>query len=166
MAVIHSTCVGQGLSLWGSACGRRGGRYGLVCHFCRRGRGHLDRVVRPRRLPMRRHFHKHARAAMTHTPPTDTVTTTDRTLPHSRRTRRNARSKRYVLLVMFYCRSGAERCLEEVQIAPRCNLLCAAKIAIRHGVMLSGHSTISLPHPALKPYEQRVHIMNEVIVSL
>ncbi len=65
--------------------------HALVCHFCRRGRGHLDRVVRPRRLPMRRHFHKHARAAMTHTPPTDTVTTTDRTLPHSRRTRRNAR---------------------------------------------------------------------------
>jgi hypothetical protein len=67
---------------------------------------------------------------------------------------------------VFFCRGGTERCLEEVQIAPRCTLLRAAKIAVRHGVMLSGHSTISLPRPALKPYKQRVHTMNEVIVSL
>jgi hypothetical protein len=32
--------------------------------------------------------------------------------------------------------------------------------------MSSGHSTISLPRPVLKPYEQRVHTMNEVIVLL
>ncbi len=57
-------------------------------------------------------------------------------------------------------------CSEEVQIAPQCNLLCTAKIAVRHGVMPSGHSTISLPCPALKPYKQRVHTMNEVIVLL
>jgi hypothetical protein len=51
--------------------------------------------------------------------------------------------------------------------SPRCNLLLrATKIAVRHGVMSSGHSTISLPCPVLKPYKQRVHTMNEVIVSL
>jgi hypothetical protein len=35
--------------------------------------------------------------------------------------------------------------------SPPMQLLCAAKIAVGHGVMLSGHSTISLPCPALKP---------------
>jgi hypothetical protein len=40
------------------------------------------------------------------------------------------------------------------------------QIAVRHGVTLSGHSTISLPHPVLRPYKQRIHIMNEVIVLL
>jgi hypothetical protein len=67
---------------------------------------------------------------------------------------------------MLFCRGGAKRCLEEVKIAPQCNLLCASKIAVRHGVMSSGHSTISLPCPALNPYEQRVHTMNEVTVLL
>jgi hypothetical protein len=30
--------------------------------------------------------------------------------------------------------------------------------------MLSGHSTISQPHPALKSYEQKVHTMNELMI--
>ena len=30
---------------------------------------------------------------------------------------------------------------------------------------LSGHSTISRPHPVLKRYEQRVHTMDQLIVS-
>ncbi len=53
-------------------------------------------------------------------------------------------------------------------IAPRCNLLCVDKIAFKHGVMSSGHSTVSQPHPALKRYEQRVHIhtMNESMVMV
>ena len=78
----------------------------------------------------------------------------------------DTRPKRYVR-AMFYCRGGTKRCLEEVQIAPRCNHLRVKKIALRHGVMLSGHSTstISRPHPALKQYEERVHTMNELIVS-
>ena len=51
---------------------------------------------------------------------------------------------------MFYCRGGAKRCLEGVQIAPRCNLLGVDKIAFGHGVKSSGYSTISRPHPVLK----------------
>ena len=31
--------------------------------------------------------------------------------------------------------------------------------------MSSGHSTISRPHPVLKRYEQRVHTMDQLIVS-
>jgi len=34
-----------------------------------------------------------------------------------------------------------------------------------HGVMLSGHYTISRPDPALKRYEQRVHTMDQLMVS-
>ena len=60
---------------------------------------------------------------------------------------RDARPKQCIQ-DMFYCRSGAKRCLEEVQIAPKCDLLCINKIAIQRGVPLSGHSTISLPCPA------------------
>ena len=48
--------------------------------------------------------------------------------------------------------------------SPQCNLLCATKIAVGHGGMLSGHITISRPHPALKPQEQMVHTINELIV--
>jgi len=83
-----------------------------------------------------------------------------------RRTRHNARSKRYVW-AMFYCRGGAERCLEEVQIAPRCNLLRVDKITFGHGVMSSGHSTTTIirPHPALKRYERMVHTMDQLMVS-
>ena len=66
---------------------------------------------------------------------------------------------------MFYCRGGAERCLEEVQIAPRCNLLRINKIAFQHGVMSEGHSTISRPHQALIRYELLVHNVNELMVS-
>ncbi len=53
-------------------------------------------------------------------------------------------------------------------IAPRCNLLRVDKIAFKHGVMSSGQSTISQPHPALKRYKQRVHIhtMNESMVMV
>ena len=87
-----------------------------------------------------------------------------RPILHLRRTRCNARPKRYVR-AMFYCRGGAKRCLEVVQIAPRCNLLCVDKITFGHGVMSSGHSTISRPHPALKRYEQRVHTMDQLMVS-
>jgi len=75
---------------------------------------------------------------------------------HLRRTRGNARQKQYVL-AMFYCRGGANKCLEEVQLTPRCNLLRVEKIAFEHGAMSSGHSTISRPHPAPKQYKRRVH---------
>jgi hypothetical protein len=80
-----------------------------------------------------------------------------------RHTRHDARPNWYVQ-VMFYCRGGAERCLEEVQLAPRYNLLLVNKITFGHGAMSSGHSTISRPHPALKRYKQRVHTMNELMV--
>ena len=83
---------------------------------------------------------------------------------HLRRTHHDARPKWYIR-AMFYCRGGAKRCVEEVQIAPQCNLVCVNKKAFGHGVMSSGHSTISWPHPALKWYGQRVHTMNELIVS-
>ena len=45
---------------------------------------------------------------------------------HLRQTRRDARPKWYVR-AMFYCRSGAERCLEEVQIAPHATFFASAK---------------------------------------
>jgi len=49
--------------------------------------------------------------------------------------------------------------------SPPCNLLRVDKITFGHGVMSSGHSTISRPHPALKRYEQMVHTMNQLMVS-
>jgi len=49
--------------------------------------------------------------------------------------------------------------------SPPCNLICVGKITFGHGVMSSGHSTISRPHPALKQYEQRVHTMDQLMVS-
>jgi hypothetical protein len=49
--------------------------------------------------------------------------------------------------------------------SPPWNLLCIDKITFGHGVMSSGHSTISRPHPALKRYEQRVHTMDQLMVS-
>ena len=45
---------------------------------------------------------------------------------HLRRTRRDTRPKRYVW-AMFYCRGGAERCLEEVQIAPHATFFASTK---------------------------------------
>ena len=48
--------------------------------------------------------------------------------------------------------------------SPPCNLLCINKITFGHGVMLSGHSTIIRPHPALKRYEQSVHTMDQLMV--
>ncbi len=48
---------------------------------------------------------------------------------------------------------------------PACNLLRVYKITFGHGVMSSGHSTISRPHPALKRYKQRVHTMDQLMVS-
>ena len=86
-----------------------------------------------------------------------------RPILHLRRTRRNARPKRYVR-AMFYCRGGAERCLEEVQIAPHATFFASTK-SPSNCVMSSGHSTISRPHPALKRYKQRVHTMDHLIVS-
>ena len=47
--------------------------------------------------------------------------------------------------------------------SPPCNLLCVDKITFGHGVMSSGHSTI--PHLTLKRYEQRVHTMDQLMVS-
>ena len=49
--------------------------------------------------------------------------------------------------------------------SPPCNLLCVDKITFGHGVMSSGHSTISRPDPALKRYEQRVHTMDQLMIS-
>jgi hypothetical protein len=49
--------------------------------------------------------------------------------------------------------------------SPPCNLLRVDKITFGHGAMSSGHSTISLPRPALKRYEQRVHTMDQLMVS-
>jgi hypothetical protein len=49
--------------------------------------------------------------------------------------------------------------------SPPCNLLRVDKITFGHGVMSSGHSTISRPHPVLKRYEQRVHTMDQLMVS-
>jgi len=46
-----------------------------------------------------------------------------------------------------------------------CNLLRIEKITFGHGVMSSGHSTISQPHPALEQYEQRVHTTDQLMVS-
>jgi hypothetical protein len=46
--------------------------------------------------------------------------------------------------------------------SPPCNLLRVIKITFGHGVMSSGHSTISRPHPAMKQYEQRVHTMDQL----
>jgi hypothetical protein len=58
--------------------------------------------------------------------------------------------------MMLFCHGGAKRCLEEVKIAPTNPTFLAP---IGHGVMSSLHSAISQPHPALKPYEQRVQTM-------
>jgi len=49
-----------------------------------------------------------------------------RPILHLRRTRRDARSKRYVW-AMFYCRGGAERCMEEVQIVPHATFFASTK---------------------------------------
>ena len=49
--------------------------------------------------------------------------------------------------------------------SPPCNLLRVDKITFGHGVMSSGHSTISRPDPALKRYEQRVHTMDQLMIS-
>jgi len=49
--------------------------------------------------------------------------------------------------------------------SPPCNLLRVDKITFGHGVMSSGHSTIIRPHSALKRYEQRVHTMDQLMVS-
>jgi hypothetical protein len=49
--------------------------------------------------------------------------------------------------------------------SPTCNLLRVNKIAFGHGGVSSGHSTISRPHPGLKWYEQRVHTMDQLMVS-
>ena len=49
--------------------------------------------------------------------------------------------------------------------SPPCNLLRVDKITFGHGVMSSGHSTISRPDPALKRYEQRVHTIDQLMVS-
>jgi hypothetical protein len=49
--------------------------------------------------------------------------------------------------------------------SPPCNLLRVDKITFGHGVMSSGHSTISQPPPVLKRYEQRVHTMDQLMVS-
>ena len=46
-----------------------------------------------------------------------------------------------------------------------CNLLRVDKITFRNGVMSSGHSTISHPDPALKRYKQRVHTIDQLMVS-
>ncbi len=74
-------------------------------------------------------------------------------------TRRNSRS-RWCMQMMLFCHGGAKRCLEEVKIAPTYPTFLAP---IGHGVMLSWHNSISQPHPALKPYEQRVQTMNKLI---
>ena len=59
---------------------------------------------------------------------------------------------------MFFCRGRAKRCLEELKIAPPCNLLHFDKFA--------GHSAISRPHRALKLkwYYQRVNINYTLLV--
>ena len=49
--------------------------------------------------------------------------------------------------------------------SPTCNLLRVGKITFRHGAMSSGHSTISQPDLALKRYDQRVHAMDQLMVS-
>jgi len=49
--------------------------------------------------------------------------------------------------------------------SPPCNLLRINNITFRHGAMSSGHSTISRPDPALKLYKQRVHTMDQLMVS-
>ncbi len=49
-----------------------------------------------------------------------------RPILHLRCTRRDARSKRYVW-AMFYCRGGAERCMEEVQIVPHATFFASTK---------------------------------------
>ena len=49
--------------------------------------------------------------------------------------------------------------------SPPCNLLRVDKITFGHGVISSGHSTISRPRLALKRYEQRVHTMDQLMVS-
>jgi len=48
--------------------------------------------------------------------------------------------------------------------SPPCNLLRVDKITFGNGVMLAGHSTISLPDPALKRYEERVHTMDQLMI--
>jgi hypothetical protein len=55
--------------------------------------------------------------------------------------------------------------LEEVQIAPHATFFRIDKIIFGHGVMSSGHSTISRTPPALKQYKQRVHTMDQLMVS-
>jgi len=87
-----------------------------------------------------------------------------RPILHLRRTRRNARPKRYAW-AMFYCRGDTKKVLGGGANSPPCNLICVGKITFGHGVMSSGHSTISRPHPALKQYEQRVHTMDQLMVS-
>jgi len=49
--------------------------------------------------------------------------------------------------------------------SPPCNLLRVNKIIFGQGVMSSGHSTISRPDPALKRYGQRVHTMDQLMIS-
>jgi hypothetical protein len=51
--------------------------------------------------------------------------------------------------------------------SPPCYLLRVDKITFGHGVMSSGHSTISQPPLVLKRYEQRVHTMamDQLMVS-
>jgi len=49
--------------------------------------------------------------------------------------------------------------------SPPCNLLRDDKITFGLGVMSSGHSTISQPDPALKRYKQRVHAMDQLMIS-
>jgi hypothetical protein len=61
--------------------------------------------------------------------------------------------------------AAAPRVLGGGANSPPCNLLHVDKITFGHGVMSSGHSTISRPHTALKRYEQRVHTMDQLMVS-
>jgi hypothetical protein len=75
-------------------------------------------------------------------------------------TRHNTRSRRR-MRTMLFCHGGAERCLEEVKIAPTNPTFL---VPIGHGVKLSWHNTISWPHPVLKPYKQRVQPMNKLMV--
>jgi hypothetical protein len=49
--------------------------------------------------------------------------------------------------------------------SPPCNLLRVDKITFGNGVMSSGHTTISRPDPALKRYKQRVHTMDQLMIS-
>ena len=59
----------------------------------------------------------------------------------------------------FLLPHGTERCLEEVKIAARYNLLHVNKITLIHGGMSSRHSAINqpCPVPVLKQYKQSVN---------